>query len=204
MTESSSPVSLETRACRKVRLLWLLLPALLASSATIPAVKAAPPTCSGAVISLSPDYSYFIGSAQFAGAAGEDETGSRFRWLTNGSPLAAGLVAEDLLLHLDGSPLGINGEVPLTAQNLAYATGKWGSCLALPAQGRLQFARTNNLHLDQGTVELWVALPADGTNGIYAQDQVLFFYASTNGDFLQIAQSGAEHILYAGGTVNGQ
>ena len=136
---------------------------------------AAPPTCYGAAVSLSPDYSYFIGSAGFADASGEAESGSLFSWLTNGAPLAIGPVAEDLLLHFDGTANGVNGETPILAQNLSYATGKWGSCLALPANGRLQFSTTNNLHLNQGTIEMWVALRADGTNPVYsAQDHVLF------------------------------
>ena len=97
---------------------------------------AAPPTCSGATLSLSSDYSYFIGSGNFADTSGEAESGSLFRWLTNGVPLAAGPVAEDLLLHFDGTANGVNGETPRLAQNLAYAAGKWGSCLALPCRRR--------------------------------------------------------------------
>ncbi|MGO8837117.1 MAG: LamG-like jellyroll fold domain-containing protein [Limisphaerales bacterium] len=166
---------------------------------------AAPPTCYGATISLTPDDSYFIGSAGFADASGEAESGSLFCWLTNGVPLAAGPVAEDLLLHFDGTVNGVNGETPILAQNLSYATGKWGSCLALPAGGRLQFSTTNNLHLDQGTIEMWVALRADGTNPVYsAQDHCLFQYWAPNNDFMQIDQSGSSQILYAGGNVNGQ
>jgi len=166
---------------------------------------AAPPTCYGAAVSLSPDYSYFMGSAGFADASGDAQSGSMFRWLTNGAPLAVGPVAEYLLLHFDGNANGVNGETPALAQNLAYAPGKWGSCLALPTNGLLQFSTANHLSLNEGTIEMWVALPVDSTNPVYsAHDHVLFQYRSPNGDFMQIDQSGTTQILYAGGLVNGQ
>ena len=136
-------------------------------------------TCSGATrLQLTPDYQYFVGSAQYLSASGEAESGSRFAWLTNGAPLATGPVAEDLLLHFDGSATGANGEIPTVAQNLAYATGKWGSCLALPGGANLQFSTANNLHLNQGTIEMWVALRAERhQSGLpAARDHLLFHY----------------------------
>lgn len=184
------------------------LPALaaiaMAAQADVRSAPASPPACSGATVSFSSDASFFIGSAAFI-AAGNAESGSLFSWTTNGVPWNAGPVAEGLLLHLDGSATGANGESPALAQNLAFAAGKWGSSLALPAGGRLQYPAANNLQLNQGTLEMWVALRADGTNPVYsARDHVLFQYQSTNGDFMQIAQSGSSRILYAGGTVNSQ
>jgi hypothetical protein len=184
-----------------LRAVFGLLPVFLA----VTSASAAAPACNGATLSLSPDYAWFIGSALFVGGSGEEEAGSSYRWLTNGTALAAGVVAEDLLLHFDASVAGANGETPTTSQNPAYGAGKWGSCLALPSQGRLQFGRTNNLHLDQGTIELWVALRTDGTNAVYMnRDHMLFQYRSPNGDYMQICQSGGGRILYAGGTVSNQ
>ncbi len=168
-----------------------------------PAFGAAP-SCDSAVVSLTPDYSHMIGSARFV-SGGEAESGSLFRWLTNAAVLRAGPVGEDLLLHLDGSATGANGETPSTALNVSYSPGKWSSCLALPTAARLQFSRTNNYHPDQGTVELWVALRADGTNAAYAaRDHVLFQYRGSTGDYMQIAQSSSGRVLYVGGTVSGQ
>jgi hypothetical protein len=187
------------------RFLSTLLTVAFSVGCAVNSATAALPTCYGATISLTPDDSYFIGSAGFADASGEAESGSLFCWLTNGVPLASGLVSEDLLLHFDGTANGVNGEMPTLAQNLSYAAGKWGSCLELPANGRLQFSKTNNLQLDQGTIEMWVALRSDATNPVYsAQDYVLFQYRSPNGDFMQIDQSGSSQILYVGGIVNGQ
>ena len=191
--------------CRGSRCFSILLLIISSVVCAINSASAAPPTCSGATLSLSPNYSYFIGSAGFVGASSEAESGSLFCWLTNGMPLASGLVEEDLLLHFDGTAIGVNGETPIVSQNLSYAAGKWGECLELPTNGHLQFSITNNLHLDQGTIEMWVSLRADGTNQVYsAQDHVLFQYRSPNGDFIQIVQSSSSQILYAGGNVNGQ
>jgi hypothetical protein len=174
-------------------------------SAVSSAVAASPPACQGASIQLTPDYRYLIGSARFSDADGDAEAGSTFRWTRNGSTLSSGPVAEDLLLHFDGTANGANGEAPSTAANLQFTNGKWGSALALPADGRLRFAPTNNLHLDQGTIEMWVALRAAGTDSAYSsRNQILFHYRAPSGDSLQIAQSTASGILYVGGTVNGQ
>ena len=176
---------------------------ILSVTVAIPSAPAALPTCNGAAIVLAADDVYFIGSAGFA--SGEAEAGSLFRWLTNGIAMSSGIIAEDLLLHFDNSTLGANGETPSLATNISYVSGKWGSSLALPASGHLQFVRTNNLHWDQGTIELWTAPRADGTNAVYAaQDHILFYYSAPNGDYFQIAQSKTSHILYVGGTVGGQ
>ncbi len=183
----------------------ILLSVVITVVWAINSAQATPPTCNGAAISLSSDYSYFIGSAGFTDASGDAESGSLFTWLTNGVPLATEPVAENLLLHFDGTVNGVNGQTPALARNISYAPGKWGSCLALPAGGLLQFSSAASLPLCQGTIEMWVALRADATNAIYsARDHILFQYSSTNGDFMQIDQSGASQILYAGGNVNGQ
>lgn len=191
--------------CTKSRAVPLCLFALVGIGCALDLATAAPPGCNGAALALSADYSYFIGSAAFTDSSGEAEAGSRFRWLTNNSEMTSGSVAEDLLLHFDGSVAGANGEAPFLAQNVSYASGKWGGCLSLGSQSRLQFIQTNNLHLDQGTIEMWVALRADGSDPVYsAQDHVLFSYHSPNGDYMQIDEDRIGHVIYAGGTVAGQ
>ena len=190
---------MSTRRCLVAGLVWFVCNFLEPLSA-----EAAAPSCDGAEISLTPDCQFFLGIARFL-RGGEAESGSAFRWLTNGAPQGSGAVMEDLLLHFDDDVTGANGEAPSTAQNIAYGTGKWGSALSLASQGRLQFAVTNNLHLNEGTIELWVALRADGTNQVYrSQDHILFYYRAPNGDNIQVAQSGSSGILYAGGTVSNQ
>ena len=185
-------------------LLIVLLGALALGSAAGSA-PASPPTCMDAAAALTFDYRYAVGSAGFSDLDGDPESGSTFRWLVNGAPAAAGEVAEDLLLPFDGSPTGANAETPDLAQGVAYATGKWGSALALAPDGSLRFGRENNLDLAEGTIDLWAALRADGDDPVYGSRwHVLFFYQAPDGDSLWIAQSESTGILYAGGEVDGE
>jgi len=165
----------------------------------------APPACSDPAAVLFHDYTYLIGSANFGDPDGDPEAGSSFRWLVNGTPSPAEPVAESLLLRFDGSVEGANGELPTLSQNLAYAAGKWDQALALPPESQLKFARQNNLALQEGTIELWVALRAHGDDPVYrGQRHVLFQYRAPGGDNLLIAQGGDDGILYGGGVVNGE
>ncbi|MBC7227449.1 MAG: carbohydrate binding domain-containing protein [Thermoflexales bacterium] len=166
---------------------------------------AAPPLCSAGVGLLSPDYAYVIGSATFSDPDGDPEWESRHRWIVNGAPTAEAPVGEGILLNLDGSTAGANGETPTTAQGAGYVAGKWGQALALASGGALKYPRLYNLPLDEGTIELWVALRADGSDPRYtAKSHFLFFYQDAGGDYLLIGQSKDSRILYTGGTVNGQ
>ncbi len=178
---------------------------LLALSGNVPA---APPTCSGPTAALLPDYSYVVGSAGFSDPDGDPENGSTFRWLANGSPVASGPVAEGLLLHFENTAAGANGEIPAGASGVGYAPGRFGQALALSHPGRLTYARANNLSLDEGTWEMWVAFRADGDDPIYTDPSgrwhVLLFYEAANGDDLYIALDNDSGVLYAGGSVNGQ
>ncbi len=163
------------------------------------------PVCSDSAASLTPDYTYVVGSAAYSDPDGNPEWGSRYRWRINGTPITDTLVAEGILLHFDGSTTGANGETPTTVQNVAYAAGKWGQALALPASGVLKYPRQYNLPLDEGTIEMWVALRADGSDSRYAdKSHYLFFYQSGGDDYMLIGQSKDSQILYAGGIVNGQ
>jgi hypothetical protein len=51
---------------------------------------------------------------------------------------------------------------------------------------------------------MWVALRADGSDPVYEEGQVLFYYRAPNDDYLLITQSGSSGIIYGGGTVNGE
>lgn len=172
-----------------------------------PSVPATPPTCSAPTAVLVPDYTYAVGSAGFSDPDGDPENGSTFRWLANGATVATGPVAEGLLLHFENTTTGANGELPASASGVGYAAGRFGQALALANPGRLTYARANNLPLDEGTWELWVAFRADGDDPIYAAPNrwhVLLYYEATNGDNLFIALDNNTGVLYAGGTVNGK
>ncbi len=176
---------------------------ILLSASTL---RAALPTCSGTALERSSDYQWFVASSGYSDADGDAESGSRYRWLTNGITHSAGAVGEYLRLSFDAGPNGANGESPSRTTGLAYAPGRWGNALALATNGgRLFFNATNNLNLAEGTIELWVALRAAGTSPAYTnRSHVLFQYRSPGGEHMQVAQSSSSGIIYAGGTVNGQ
>ncbi len=178
----------------------------LASRASSSRMLTAIPTCSNAAIQVTSDYAYAIGSTDFSDPDGDPETGSLFRWLKNGSIVISNTqpVSDSLLLHFDNTVTGANGETPGQATGVNYATGQWGQALALTSTGSLRFARQYNFDLNQGTVEMWVALRAAGSDPIYStRSHTLFQYRVDSNNWIGVVQS-TSGILYAGGTVNGQ
>ena len=164
-----------------------LLLAFLQGIALASSAWGTPPTCTNSTISLTDDYSFIIGSADYADPDSDAEFGSTFRWLVNGAPFAGGPVAQLLALHLDGSLASSGGETPLTASGIAYDTGRWGSALALQSGGSLSFARHGNLDLNEGTIEMWIALRAPGDDPVYSsRSHYLFLYLAPNGDYISI------------------
>lgn len=63
--------------------------------------------------------------------------------------------------------------------------------------------RDGALSLDEGSIEMRVALRGDPGGDAYKQSRNLFSYRAANGEYLQVTQS-ASGILYLGGTVQGQ
>ncbi|MGN6386506.1 MAG: putative glycoside hydrolase, partial [Verrucomicrobiota bacterium] len=168
-------------------------------------LQAAVPGCENTQIRLTPDYRYFIGSAEYQSAEGDPEWGSSYRWLADGTVIEEGTVGEGLLLHLDAGMGGANGESPVESNSVAYVPGRWGSALALPENGRLQYSTPGNLDWEEGTIEMWVALRQDGTNAVYSsRDHLLFQYLSPKGDFMQIGQSASGRVIHVGGMVSNE
>ena len=129
-------------------------------------VLAGAPACANAAVQPSFDYTYAAGSADFV-YGGDPEAGSLYRWLKNGSPITSTQpVSESLLLHFDNSPAGANGETPSQAVGVAYTSGHWGQALVLSPTGSLRYPRANNYDPAEGTVEMWVAPRADGSDQI--------------------------------------
>jgi hypothetical protein len=185
----------------------LFILAACGAHSTVDAAPDAPPACSDATASLTADYRYVVGSADFSDANHDAESGSTFRWLVDSSTVASGQVAEELLLNFDGSASGANGENAAAASGVSYTAGHFGQALALAESGSLYYARADTLPLSEGTWELWLAPRADGNDPVYADPdrwQVLLYYEAPDGDNLFIVQDNDSGVLYAGGTVNGE
>jgi len=188
-----------------VRLSLLGFALVLIGGLSPQARPAVAPTCANTAIHVNSDYTYALGSSDFQDADGDSEAGSLFRWLKNGSTVISTTqpVSESLLLHFENAVTGANGETP-QAQGVNYGTGKWGQALALTTTGSLRFARQYNFDPNQGTVEMWVALRAAGSDPIYSsRSHTLFQYRVDNNNWIGVVQS-TSGILYAGGTVNSQ
>ena len=94
MQAELSGAPMRANSTHRLLVTFFLVCWLMACSA--PAVA---PSCEGAAISFTPDYRYVIGGARFSSAS-KPETGSLYRWLTEGASLAAGPVAEQLPPHI--------------------------------------------------------------------------------------------------------
>ncbi|MGQ9681044.1 MAG: LamG-like jellyroll fold domain-containing protein [Anaerolineae bacterium] len=71
-----------------------------------------------------------------------------------------------LLLHLDGSPTGADGEQP-TSGNVAFAAGRFGQGALLHSHGhRLSYDASNEINLSQGAIELWAQPRWHGDDGM--------------------------------------
>ena len=163
------------------------------------------PTCSNAAVKLSPDFTYLIGSADFINPDGETESDSNFRWLVNGTPTSAKVATEQLLLHFDSASDGIAGEIPNLAQGVNYSPGKWGSALMLEPGSNLRYEQQGNLDLTQGTIEMWIAMRADGDDSVYSdRPHRLFYYRAPNGDTMYVSQAQDTGHLLAGGKVDNE
>ncbi len=155
--------------------------------------------CPGLSAHPSADYSFLVASSEAALPAG-----TPFQWLVNGKPQAAAQTAQRFLLHGDGSTTSVEGITPLTAKGVTYAAGKWNSALTLAAGGALSYPLQGALDLNEGSIEMWIAPLAEGSDSRYsAREHALFYFAHPNGEYLKVAQSGST-ILYGGGTVGGQ
>src|SRR3990172_7577788 len=181
-----------------------LLAVAFSAPATHNPTVAAAPGCADATARLSEDYAYVVGAASFAGE-GDVQSGSTFRWMVNGNARWSGIESELLAASFDGTADGAGGDRPTAARGLAFAPGRWGSALALDPGGLLAYAADGNLSLDEGTVEMWVALREHGDAPDYRdRTHVLLQYRASGGDSISIAQAGNSGILYAGGQVGGQ
>jgi hypothetical protein len=163
------------------------------------------PVCTNATVQLNSDYTFAVGGVEFNDPDGDTESGSTYRWLVNDLPLdTPKFLKEGLFLPLNNSVTGENGETPISENGVNFVAGRWGQALSLAQDGVLEYPRADNLFLDEGTIEMWVALRYDGSDPVYSSHGHVLFHYWAGDDYLVIAQSNDTGILYAGGVVNGE
>lgn len=154
--------------------------------------------CEGARIIPSPDYRYLIASLPDGVPAAE------FQWLRNGAPWRRGTAHQTFLMRGGESLTSVEGMTPLAARGVAFAPGRWGAALFVESGGQLAYPRQPALPLEEGTIEMWIAVREDGASPVYKRDNVLLRYAAPNGEYLQISQAARDGTLYLGGSSRGQ
>jgi hypothetical protein len=97
-----------------------------------------------------------------------------------------------LLLHLDGSYTGAEGE-PGTPSGTAFAPGRYDQGVAIDAGDTLTYATAGNLEREQGAVEFWLRPQWDGDDG-----QSHTFFEAGDGWFnrLRIMKDGANNLRF--------
>jgi len=160
----------------------LIIPAAIAQS-----------TCGNVELQLTPDYSFAVGNSS---------GGSTYTFTLGGQLLAQGSLTQLLLFHYDGSLSSTSGIPPVQSAGTSFAPGKWGSALAVATGGGVSYPASGNISFSDGTIELWIASAADGTDPIYSQhDHTLFRYQAANGDQLVLSESSFGN-FYAGAAIN--
>ena len=156
-------------------------------------------SCPNVAATPSSDYGFLIGSAVSPVPAG-----SLYQWLVKGQPAASGHTTQLFLLHADGNAVSTEGIAPLAAKGVSFAPGRWGSALTVANGGALSYQRQGTIDFNEGSIEMWIAPLADGSDPTYsAREHALFYYQAPNKDYLKIAQSNSGGILYGGGATNG-
>jgi len=137
-------------------------------------------TCGNVQLTLSPDYSFAIGSSG---------GGSAYTFSDGGQTLASGPMTQLALFHYDNSFASTSGSAPVQSTGASFVTGKFGQAVALAANGTLTYPQAGNLSFQDGTIEMWVSPRYDGSNALYTTaPQVLFqYYWGANGNQLVLA-----------------
>jgi len=145
--------------------------------------------CTGLAVAPSSDYEFAVATS---------DEGGTYRWTLDGQPIASGKTSQALLLHADGSLMSSSGIQPLEQRNVSFGNGRWRFALAVEKEGLLSYPRTV-LSLDEGTIEMWIALRMDGGDAFYcSRDQVLFHYRAQSWDQMRIGISAVGGGFYAG------
>ena len=87
-----------------------------------------------------------------------------------GSGLFAAELTSDgntlLLLHFNNTLTGANGEAPVgSVSGISYDSGIFGNGAVFSASNKLQYARTDNIDSQTGTLEFWIKPQWNGNDG---------------------------------------
>ena len=155
--------------------------------------------CEPVVLRPSSDFSFLIASG------GPKEKSPAVRWYQNGTLYKQGRTTQRFLLGGDASMRDAWGAAPVEASAVELLPGRWGPSFRVLSGGRLTYATDGVLPLQEGAIEIWIALHQNGNHAVYAsRNHVLFRYRAANGDELTIQQSSNGGVLYGGGNVRGQ
>jgi hypothetical protein len=154
--------------------------------------------CAAPRLAPSPDYKFLIASVA------DGETAGAYRWLRNGELLRAGRIDQRFLLQGDEHLKSAEGAVPLISNRVSFEKSRWGAAFFVEPGGELAYPREGYLDLEEGAIEMWIALREDGDSAGYAKDTTLLRYSAANGEYLQVSQAGRDGVLYIGGAVRGQ
>ena len=149
-------------------------------------------TCGNVQLTLSPDYSFAIGSSG---------GGSAYTFSAGGQTLASGPMTQLALFHYDNSLASTSGSAPVQSTGVSFVTGKFSQAVTLAANGILAYPQAGNLSFQDGTIEMWVSPRYDGSNALYTTaPQVLFqYYWGANGNQLVLAVGTATAAYFFGG-----
>ena len=98
-----------------------------------------------------------------------------------------------LLLHLNDSFTGAQGELPLLSPTATFAEGRFGSGVLVDETDQLMYAAAENLNRQAGAVEMWFRPNWAGND---EQNYVLFEAGNSWFNRLRIAKDGANYLRF--------
>jgi hypothetical protein len=117
-------------------------------------------------------------SDQIILAQSDFSQGADYTWRLNNEIVETGKTHTTFLTHFDNNLSSSDGEQPLSSTNANFQEAKFDEGLS----GKATYSTTNNLNIDEGTVEFWLTLKKPITD-------VVFNSSTGDPDFLMHDQS---------------
>jgi Tol biopolymer transport system component len=97
-----------------------------------------------------------------------------------------------LLLHLDGSYEGVQGEVG-TATDTDFTSGRYDQGVLVDGTDTLTYTATENLNTDQGAVEFWLRPNWEGDAG---GNYTLFWWGDEGSDYFHLRKDDINNLVF--------